>query len=369
VTMHPRAEVTAFHAMPAAWFSSITLETHFRLNHLARFERILSANVRPTNGDDLGLHMAFRNILAAAVLRLIIAIHVARADEGRIPIFEPTTITASGSYVVTNDFSAGSGTAIVVSGADVTLDLGGHTVTGNIHIGGLLVGESRTWVRNGRIVGGFANGSTNVALRVPTEWTALRLSNISGVGGGVGFFASTSLVIEDSRIDGDVSIVGNVGNVVVDIRDSRFTAGVSLAGASKSVIRGNSFLTLSVRDGDGFLADRNIIESNVVSGTFTLGRNFGSSDTAPRNLVKDNILGAFSVLSHDNQIVGNTVRGGNITVNGSGNVIEGNSVNGPGFALVLAGDDNLYRNNVLRNGSGPVQNTGTGNVDAGGNVN
>ena len=42
------------------------------------------------------------------------------ADEGRIPIFQQTTITQSGHYVVTRSFSVSSGSAILIDADKVT---------------------------------------------------------------------------------------------------------------------------------------------------------------------------------------------------------------------------------------------------------
>ena len=46
------------------------------------------------------------------------------ADEARIPIFQPTTITQPGYYILTRDLSPASGTAITIQSDGVTVDLG-----------------------------------------------------------------------------------------------------------------------------------------------------------------------------------------------------------------------------------------------------
>ena len=56
-----------------------------------------------------------------------------RTAEGRIPIFEPVVLTASGKYVVTRDITAPAGTRVIeVSGASTKvfeIDLNGFTLT------------------------------------------------------------------------------------------------------------------------------------------------------------------------------------------------------------------------------------------------
>src|SRR5262245_38866908 len=51
----------------------------------------------------------------------------ALADEGRIPIHAASVITQPGVYLVTRDFSAPQ--PLTIQASDVTVDLGGHTVT------------------------------------------------------------------------------------------------------------------------------------------------------------------------------------------------------------------------------------------------
>ena len=46
----------------------------------------------------------------------------AEAAEGRIPIAGPTTITSTGSYILTDDFPVSSGPAITIDASNDTLD-------------------------------------------------------------------------------------------------------------------------------------------------------------------------------------------------------------------------------------------------------
>src|SRR6059036_1071883 len=84
------------------------------------------------------------------------------ADEGRIPIFQPTTITQPGHYIVTRNISA-PGTVVRIATDDVVLDLNGHSLTSLsgcagdvpyvIFIDGL-AGARDVVIRNGHLVNG-----------------------------------------------------------------------------------------------------------------------------------------------------------------------------------------------------------------------
>lgn len=310
------------------------------------------------------------------VLVLFVAVAAfasASAGEGQIPLYQPTTITESGHYVVTNDFEAASGPALRIEALDVTIDLSGHTVRGDV-VTAPTAGEHHLWVRDGRIVGMLAksftaqSASRGPGARSPVDPMALRVTRVTGLAGGINFDPCVAFDLRDSRIDGSVSIIGNVGSVRAHVVDNEIGGSAWFGDFNDSVIRGNAFhADLTMSNGDLGSAD-NLIQSNVVGGTLAFPDSPAPGST--RNVARDNLVGALVVATDDNQITGNSVRKGTITVNGSKNVIDGNAVQGPAFGLVLNGGNNVYRNNVLHNNvAGPVQDNGTGNVDAGGNVN
>jgi parallel beta-helix repeat protein len=68
------------------------------------------------------------HFVALAVLTFLAA-GSSSADEGKIPLFEPTAITQPGHYVVTRDIVAATGPIFDVQADGVRLDLGGHTLT------------------------------------------------------------------------------------------------------------------------------------------------------------------------------------------------------------------------------------------------
>ncbi|MCP3979501.1 MAG: right-handed parallel beta-helix repeat-containing protein [bacterium] len=99
----------------------------------------------------------FRLVLLAALLLLPLA--PAHSEEGRIPIFEPTTLTASGKYVVTRDIVPGGPQpeAIIVAGTGselVEIDLNGFTLTSQLSAGANAIsagGVRKLTIRNGTI--------------------------------------------------------------------------------------------------------------------------------------------------------------------------------------------------------------------------
>ena len=70
-----------------------------------------------------------------------------------LPITGPTTISSSGSYCLSNDFSVASGTGITISASDVDLDLAGKTITGTGGDTGVKVtsGSDSVTIKNGTI--------------------------------------------------------------------------------------------------------------------------------------------------------------------------------------------------------------------------
>ncbi len=66
--------------------------------------------------------------LHCCVLAGLILAAPAFADEGRIPIYERTTISVPGSYVVTRDIVIDADYAIRIDASPVQIDLNGFTL-------------------------------------------------------------------------------------------------------------------------------------------------------------------------------------------------------------------------------------------------
>ena len=73
-----------------------------------------------------------RTTLARTVVSALfiasVSVGLTLADEGRIPIFEPTTITKNGHYFLSRDIVAETGDGIVLAAANISLDLNGFEI-------------------------------------------------------------------------------------------------------------------------------------------------------------------------------------------------------------------------------------------------
>jgi len=134
---------------------------------------------------------------------LICTIHLAvpvYALEGRIEISSPTSITASGSYILVNDIVAQNGSAIRIRSSNVTLDLNGFaiTYTGVSTADGISVSAS---ANNIEITDGTITGFSRHGLFVPGLSTSARNIKIN------------NLRVSDNRIIG-ISLESNPGFIV-----------------------------------------------------------------------------------------------------------------------------------------------------------
>src|SRR5262245_253039 len=102
--------------------------------------------------------MSLQRSLLSVLTVLPLACAATFAGNGDVPLYQATTITAPGRYIVTRDIST-QGNVIVIRSGGVTLDLNGHTLTSAAGTG---VTVDMTAIRpapcitvaNGRIVGG-----------------------------------------------------------------------------------------------------------------------------------------------------------------------------------------------------------------------
>jgi parallel beta-helix repeat protein len=96
-----------------------------------------------------------RSLLSLCLVLMVPA--AALAAEGRFPIWEPTTSTTGGHYVLTQDVNALGGPAISIVGGigDVEIDLNGFTVTSGPPGGAVIQanGLSSLTIRNGSVRG------------------------------------------------------------------------------------------------------------------------------------------------------------------------------------------------------------------------
>jgi nitrous oxidase accessory protein NosD len=309
------------------------------------------------------------------------------ADEGRIPVFEQTTISAPGSYVVTRNITAPGGDVVTIDSDDVTLDLNGMTLTNSSVSGGDAVieisdGKSNIEIRNGRLSGGsigiyyysVANktrvvvenieciGAADYGIMInPVEYAEVLNCRIVNTGTGI------YLYISPGTFGGKV-----VGNWVESCR----YAGIGLVGLQGGEVRGNRVYNYSHESGNAgiriVLGEGNIIEGNTVragpAATNARGIEVASGgNLISGNTVSDTYWGIWSGNDKNgNRIVGNVCKGNSIgiIVTGDFNILDFNQCegNGTGLYLDVPADNNVYRFNMLRGNTTSLTDNGTGNT-------
>ena len=309
----------------------------------------------------------------------------ARADEGRIPIYQATTISQSGSYVLTRDLSISSGSAITITGnPNVILDLAGHTI----------VSSSATAVFTLNFTSGFTSPCGSLTLR-----NGEVKGNGSGVTTVVGRQCQIDLKLEGMRFnnadvyveDGSVSAISNRFYGSDLFNDANFTApsaliewnqfilgGITVFGNAVAQIRHNNLQSGSIvaNGSDGFAATEHIIEANTLAGGGIQVGQSGTDGVVNLAVIGNVATGAIQVRTcqgfriADNVISGCAGGSGITLVEGSKGLIEGNRVRGctNGISFDSLSNDNAWRNNMLRNNTSAVLNNGLNNTDAGGNV-
>ena len=213
------------------------------------------------------------------------------ADEARIPIFQPTTITQPGYYVLTRDLSPASATAITIQADNVTVDLNGRAINSAPSQGAIAVNGAfqNVTIRNGRLLGGdfgvnavaSAPGTVNLRVeRVETRNTAFVGVQVFGAG----IVQVISCRITDSG--GDATYIlpqtggtAFTGQFIDNVIDNVGRFGLDVGGGRGVEVRGNvitRFGTTTPRVfglilGSGFGGGGgNMVEGNVVRGVGTL---------------------------------------------------------------------------------------------------
>ena len=323
--------------------------------------------------------LSMRRILFIAMVVGVLVPHIMWADEGRIPVSRPTTIAASGHYILTRNITIPSGmaTGILIQASNVSLDLNGFTIFGTPCCGGvetliqIAPGVSNVVIRNGRLSGG-AKGITDTG---PPAGEKLRIEQVEIVQGISGIQLHYSGQVEilschvnadsagiDVSSDGgrfeDSEIICSSGNWLTlsgrraQVRENRIFAGgrgILVSGGGGNTVQDNT-----IQDGDPGIqinadSPRNLVTGNVI----TAGLNMGLSILSDGNRIAENVIG------------GNP--GDGISISGSFNLVEGNQVeaNACGINFLTAGS-HLYRNNMLR-GNSVLPVCGMANTNGGGN--
>ena len=225
---------------------------------------------------------------AIALVLVILPAAPILADEARIPIFQPTTITQPGYYILTRDLSPASVTAITIQADNVTVDLNGRAINSAPSQGAIAVNGAfqNVTIRNGRLLGGdfgvnaVASAPGTVNLRV--ERVEIRNTAFVGVQVfGAGIVQLISCRITDSG--GDATYIlpqtggtAFTGQFIDNVIDNVGRFGLDVGGGRGVEVRGNvitRFGTTTPRVfglilGSGFGGGGgNIVEGNVVRGS------------------------------------------------------------------------------------------------------
>jgi len=262
------------------------------------------------------------------------------AEEGRIPIFESTTISAPGSYVVTRDIVGPAflfAITVVASAQSADIDLNGFTVTG-IHASGLVSLK----VHNGRMQepGIYIDGSRHLIVdRVTFNDAGIISWNLESFSITRNLFPST-------------------GNISVD-------STLGLASRPRGVIEDNvmasGIISVQSQSGPTQRGDGVLVRNNQISGGAFWAIFMGNQDGCEVSGNRVTGVGATGIAiqaSKDCAISNNRVTGSGLTgieiVASNGNLIENNISNrngqsgdpGSGSGIYVRDNYNLIRGNV-----------------------
>ena len=266
------------------------------------------------------------------------------ADEGRIPIYAPTTITQSGTYIVTRDFCFGqfagppctaNGTGIDINANDVVVDLNGHTLN----------------MQGSNAIGDCINIQS-------ADQVIVERNSLEG--------CANALSITGTRFQGRI-----VDNNVLDAAGH----GMNLLGLEGGQVLGNrvkKFAQTSNANGI-WLSDggRNLVQGNVITASGTTGANSngilldGAPTPSSNNVLRENTVTGvpygIRAYSDENRLERNVVTGGSQTGvwignvgNGARTMVEDNQIlSFAGCGLFFVNTlSHVYRNNVIRNNGG-----------------
>jgi copper-binding protein NosD len=325
----------------------------------------------------------------------------ASAAEGRIPIFQPTVITQSGSYILTADIAA-PGTIISVTAPEVTLDLNGHTLTTtttDFSSTAILLDQG---AQDARILGGkIAGGFWGILSMVEMHSAVIERMTFEGMAQGIGVNATQYVEVTGCTMRGtgagSTAIHARTAlGVPVAIRIEGNTldgweTGVELGGAGMIVKDNEIHLATSTNNFGIHLSPLDtshrgsLIEGNRISAS---GQSIENS--TPESLLRNNVLinsgdGAVVLFGDFDYLANNTISGAvggspshsGALIKGARALVDGNvveSASGPsGCGITFYGTasvEGAYRDNMLRNNAGGsvCVSGGATATDAGGNI-
>jgi hypothetical protein len=288
-----------------------------------------------------------KKLLVVSFISTVALGTVASAAEGRIPLLSlpgpPYLITAPGYYILTRNIGFTSGHVVQIQSDDVTLDLGGHTITGPTSLVGAAIdvptspGTKLITIKNGRIFSGSQGVSVSGSGRIRLEGLDISGSlggiDIAGPGPG-GYYAE----IVDCRIHDLLSVSGSAEPAIIVNAD-----GGRVTGNLVQNVPGDGLYLLGFRGGE--------IRRNLV-------RNFGSvlADASGIYLEDNGSPGvAGGAIVADNTVNGlpGAVDDEGMQIRTPGTLVTGNVVNNNGsYGIHIVGNENRIEKNMTNlNGS------------------
>ncbi|MBN2384771.1 right-handed parallel beta-helix repeat-containing protein [bacterium] len=337
-------------------------------------------------------------ILVMTVGLMSFTLEQAWASDGRVPLYQHTTITSSGHYYLTNDIAISSGSVLNIEADNVTIDLNQHIIGSYASTGDIIYiagGHTNITIKNGRIIG----GGHGIYYNSTTDQIRLHIHNvtISDSVGAIYCNGADEIIVSDcifQSLSGDALYL-SAGEAIFSGKVSHNSfqdidgSALVIVNMNPGQIMGNVFkgfgytsqgYGISISGTGTAFAGGNLIEGNTVSGGTTVGSAGmfiwnSNGNTIRNNVISNNNADGLTINSNGNTLFGNTVNGnflGNgITFSASAtyNLIDANHCQGnSGYGLLFGATGlNAYRNNMLRgNAIGPLQDPG--NTDAGGNI-
>ncbi len=214
------------------------------------------------------LYFIIRNSLFAIPFFFAIGLSPSAFADGTTDIsINPATgytISASGSYRVVSDVTMTAGVAaITISTNDVTIDLGGHTITGG---GGAAVDGISGGARNnvtiyGGTIAGFSNNGIVLNDRAHVRDLAVRGCTLSGM-----YLIGGNAIVERCRVTANDS--NNVGGYPgIQVGQSSVVKDCVVSGNSPS----SGYAYGIYLTGTGCRAEGNVCENNVATGGYAYG--------------------------------------------------------------------------------------------------
>jgi len=296
--------------------------------------------------------------------------------EGRTPLFEPTTITADGKYIVTRDIAGGGGAPVLdIAAPNVDIDLNGFTLSNGAGLSEVIlisVPVTQVTIRNGTLDG----GGVSIDATVAGGGEKIVIEDIKSQGAGAD--AIHILDIENPVIRRTVIEGASGAGILIDgltlhlakIEDNviREVSGIGIAFANGSAtIRNNKVNSLATSAVLLSAASGSLVSENTVvggAGTGILLVN-GDGNRIVDNVVRDMGFHGIQIdgLSTDNVALDNTVSncgfvlpgGSGMFVMGDRNQIERNLLNansGFGLRFIPGADSNTFGRNMARGNTG-----------------